>query len=335
MKVKGLLKTAAMLAIAGAVSTALAAPVPVANIAINGDLSDWGIVLANDNASNIMPNTVAPGSSSSHCSGALSSFWACEDTNDKATTFDANGGFVGPEWGGQDYDVEFLGVVARGSGDNANKLFVGIASGLRPDNGSGLYAPGDLFLTINGVAYVIEMGGGAGHTGGAAVGAEMQGAAGSFYNLDGNGYTVSQTSLANQTVGSIWRVSDGTTTQTSWATQATQWQKGANAVSLGNATVYSTLDSLTGNQNQHAVIEMGIDLALFGVSNQFTTIDELRWGPACYNDVLAVEGSVAIEGTVLAVPEPATLPMLGLGLLAFAGLRRRAQQSRPANAARS
>ena len=334
MKVNGLLKTAAILAMAGAVSTALAVPVPVANITINGDLSDWGVVLANNNASNIMPNTVAPGSSSPHCSGTLNSVWACEDTNDKATTFDANGGFVGPEWGGQDYDVEFLGA-ARGSGADASKLFIGIASGLRPDNGSSLYAPGDLFLKINGVAYVIEMGGGAGHTGGAALGAETQGAAGSFYNLDGNGYTVSQTSLANQTVGSIWRVSDGTTTQTSWATQATQWQKSANAVSVGNATVYSTLDSLTGNQNQHAVIEMGIDLALFGVSNQFTTIDELRWGPSCYNDVLAIEGSVAIEGTVLAVPEPATLPMLGLGLLAFAGLRRRAQQSRPANAARS
>lgn len=317
MRVKGLLKTAALLVMAGAVSAALAAPVPVANITINGGLSDWGVVLANNNASNIMPNTVAPGSSSPHCSGTLNSSWACENTNDNATTFDANGGFIGPEWGGQDYDVEFLGA-ARGSGANANKLFIGIASGLRPDNGSRLYAPGDLFLKINGVAYVIETGGGTGHAGGVPLGAETQGAAGAFYNLDGNGYTASRTSLADQTVGSIWRVDQGTAYQTAWATQATQWQKVAGAVSLGTATVYSTLDSLSGNQDQHAVIEMGMDLGLFGVGNQLTTIDELRWGPSCYNDVLAV------DGTVLAVPEPATLPMVGLGLLAFAGLRRRA-----------
>lgn len=319
MKLKNLVNSAVILVMAGGVGPAAAAIIPVASITIDGNLSDWGVSLANNNASNIMPKAAAPGSGSPHCAAPLDYYYACEDTNDN----DASG-LVGPQYGGQDYDVEFL-AAARGAGANVGRLFVGIASGLRPDNGASHYGPGDLFLKVNGVGYVIEMGGGAGHTGGAALGAQTQGQAGSFYNLDANGNTVSQTPLANQSVGSVWRVADGTTTQTAWATQATQWQKGANAVSVGAATVYSTLDSLSGNQNQHAVIEVGIDLALFGIGNQLATIDELRWGPSCFNDVLS------INGIIPAIPEPATLPMtaLGLGLLTFTALRRRARVIAP------
>jgi PEP-CTERM motif len=275
---------------------------------VNGDLTEWGVTLLNNNGSNLRPNTVAPGASSSLCTTPASAVWTCEDTNDNAP----NGGLVGPQSGGQDYDVEFLGM-ARGTGVNANTLFVGIGSGLRPDNGANLYGPGDLFVTVNGVAYVIELGGAAGHTGGAAVGAQTQGADGSYYTLDGNGYTTSVTSLPGQVVGSIWKVADGTTTQTAWATAPTQWQKGLGAVSLGTATVYSTLDSFT--QNQHAVIELGIDLGLFPAGNGSTTI-QLIWDPSCFNDVLSISGTTP-------VPEPATMFLGGLGLIAFGYAARR------------
>jgi hypothetical protein len=110
-------------------------------------------------------------------------------------------------------------------------------------------------------------------------------------------------------------VADGTTTQTAWATEPTQWQKGASAVSLGTGTVYSTLDSLTGNQNQHAVIELGIDLGLFPAGNGPTAIDAY-WDPSCFNDVLSANG-------ITPVPEPATMFLGGLGLIAFGYAARR------------
>jgi len=118
-----------------------------------------------------------------------------------------------------------------------------------------------------------------------------------------------------EVVGSIWKVADGTTTQTAWATGPTQWQKGALAFSLGTATVYSTLDSLTGNQNQHAVIELGIDLGLFPTGNGSNTI-QITWDPACFNDVLSISGTTP-------VPEPATMFLGGLGLIAFGYAARR------------
>ena len=314
MKLKGLAQTAAMLVMLGAVTPVLAASIPIVNVTVDGNLSDWGVTLLNNNGSNLQPKTMAPGASSSLCTTPASAVWACEDTNDNATTFDATGGLVGPSWGGQDYDVEFLGT-ARGTGVNSNKLFVGIASGFPPDNGSNLYGPGDLFVKVNGIAYVIELGGGAGHTGGATP-AQTQGADGSYYTLDSNGYTTSATSLPGQIVGSIWKVADGTTTQTAWAAGPTQWLKGASAVSLGTATVYSTLDSLTGTQNQHAVIELGIDLGLFPAGIGPTTSIDLVWDPACFNDVLSISGTTP-------VPEPATMFLGGLGLIAFGYAARR------------
>ncbi len=314
MTLKRLAQTAVMLAMVGAVTTVQAASIPIVNVTVDGNLSDWGVTLLNNNGSNLQPKTVAPGASSSICTTPASAVWACEDTNDNATSFDASGGLVGPEWGGQDYDVEFLGM-ALGTGVNSNTLFVGIASGLRPDNGFNLYGPGDLFVKVNGIAYVIELGGGAGHSGGAAVGAQTQGAAGSYYNLDGSGYTISETSLATQTVGTIWKVADGTTTQTPWAGGPTQFLKGASQVSLGTATVYSTLDSLTGNQDQHAVIELGIDLGLFPAGIGPSTI-QLVWDPACFNDVLSISGTTP-------VPEPATVFLGALGLITFGYAARR------------
>ena len=109
MKMKTLVKTAAMLAMAGNAGLAAAVIIPTASISIDGNLSDWGVSLANNNASNIMPKGVAPGSSSSKCLAPLNGAWACEDSNDNG----GGGGYVGPQYGGQDYDVQFLATWLR------------------------------------------------------------------------------------------------------------------------------------------------------------------------------------------------------------------------------
>ncbi len=328
MKTNRLAQTAALLLMAGAATTALALPIAAANVSVDGNLTDWGVTIANNNLSNIQPKTVGSGSSSPACTVPApqpgTAPWACEDTDDNAGT----SGLVGPQYGGQNYDVEFLGA-ARGTGLNSNTLFVGIANGLRPDNGFSLYAPGDLWIRVNGVQYVVEMGGG---IGGTTTTSQSLGALGAYYVLDSNGYTIGvrqsdgtsagsgtiPTMNASQTVGSIWNVSQGTTFQTAWAIAPTEFRANAGETPIGQASaVYATLNVTPAGQNQHAMIEASIDMTLFGSGN--LTIDELRWDPACFNDVLSVTGTMS-------VPEPSSLALLGLGWMAFAGLRRRSRR---------
>ena len=165
-----------------------------APLTVDGKLSDWGITLGDNNTSNL--SKVAAGVNAIPVTCFASG--VCEDQNDTSNNY-----AVGPHYGGQDYDVEFLGIRRQGG-----RIFIGIASGLRPDNGFNLYGPGDLFLKVNGVAYAIETGGGAG--GAAASAAPLtESAPGSTYTLNSNGYTIGHAAnAAVQTTGSIWRGND-------------------------------------------------------------------------------------------------------------------------------
>lgn len=265
------------------------------------------MTLANNNGSNLA-HTLGAGDASPACT-SQNAFYRCEDTNDKSNNYQ-----VTPLWGGQNYDVEFLGMAQHN-----NSLFFGIATGQRPDNGAGLYSPGDLFLTINGTQYVIEMGGGsAGAVGGAA---QMQGAAGSLFNINANGNTTGTVTLADQVAGSVWRVNQGTTLNGIGAlgsTRAVQFDATAGQTQVGQAQLYASLN--TASADQHAVWELEVDLSLFNLlPGQAFSVADAHWGPSCYNDVLSIGG----EGR--AVPEPATLALFGLGLFGLGGLRRRSR----------
>lgn len=318
---------AAMLAMFGAVASASAATIPVLSVAVDGSLADWGVNLLNNDGSNIRPNVASGGSTSPLCTVPASQVWACEDSSDTATS----GGFVGPQYGGQNYDVEFLGAARSG-----NNLFIGIASGLRPDNGFTAYAPGDLFFTINGVGYVVEMGGG---TGGATTTIQTSGMDGAYYQLDSSGNTTVATQMSNQVIGSIWKVpagapllnssaisggTNGVTSTSSWAgTVPTQFLRGTDSIYVGQATVFETLNVTPASYNQHAVVEVSIDMSIaaFEISNGYSMTD-LHWGPACYNDVLLVAGLAPPT-----IPEPSTTLLFGLGMLGLIGLRRRVKKA--------
>ena len=168
-----------------------------------------------------------------------------------------------------------------------------------PDNGFIDYALGDLFWN--------------------------QGAPGSPYVRNANGNPVSHPSTDDQPAGWTRNVAGWTAPQPFWAPQFTQWPYAPGTNPQRTAAVYSILDASNGDQDKNGVIELGIDLGLLPAANGPTTIDELPCPPSCSDDPVATNRSSS------AVAEPATLSLLGLGMLAFAGLRRRAQRARPAN----
>lgn len=293
---------------------AFATTIPGMSISVDGDLSDWfpgsSPVVQNGLYAPILPpaggiNDPSPVPVACGAGG----HFVCENTDD--TKGDA--GTVGPDQGGQNYDVEFLGV-ARGSGSESRTLYIGIASGLRPDSGLERYGPGDIFLRVNGVDFVIELGGGAGGGDGSAL---TEGADGSFYTLTSHGYTSAHTALADQPAGSLWAVAGGTTYMDPIAPPGpTQWTRGASQTPLGMADLIFTRDALGGSRSQHSVIEVALDTTLLGFGSMPLEVSDVWWGPACGNDVLHGDGSFP-------VPAPGTLALLGLGLLGLGRMPRR------------
>ncbi len=298
----GLLATLVALTWAGNV---IAAP-----IVVDGRLNDWGVRLGDNNTSNISV-PLAPNSVTAiplACFGTA----RCEDQTDTS-----NAHALGPHFGGQNYDVEFLGVRRQGG-----QIFIGIASGIRPDNGATLYGPGDLFLRLDGIAYAIEIGGGAGGIAASAT-PLLEGNPGTTYTLNSSGHTTALAAQsAAQTAGSIWRGSDINYLKDPIThTINTQFTAKSGATALGTADFVFTRNQTPDTEHggflsQHSVIELSFAAGLFGGVSEL----EAYWGPACSNDGLEYHGNV--------VPEPGTFALFALGLAGFGAARfRRVQQS--------
>jgi hypothetical protein len=258
-------------------------------ITVDGNLSDWGIAVADNNGSNQNNmNTVGPSI------GLIDKM--IEDQNDLA----GHSAFLGPQYGGQDYDAELMAVAYK-----SGRLYIAIETGQRPDNGFNFYGPGDIRLETSAGIYGIEVGGGQGGIFGPAITA---GALGSTYQLYSNGETQSYANAASaQTAGSIWK-------NVQWLTSPispylpTQFQTQTGSALVGLADYVYTRDSQT---TQHAVIELGINVSLFNGE----LIKTVTWRPACANDEVYVPVNI--------VPEPATVAFLATGTLAFLTRRRR------------
>jgi hypothetical protein len=95
------------------------------------------------------------------------------------------------------------------------------------------------------------------------------------------------------------------------------------ATLMGEADYYYSRNAYDGPENdlpakpgQHAIIELAIDLSLFGTD---TIISTISWAPACGNDVLVISN----PDLQVNVPEPTSMLLTGFGALGFIGYRRR------------
>jgi len=151
-----------------------------------------------------------------------------------------SGGSVGPNHGGQPFDVELIGAIISGS-----NLRIGIISGQRiPGSFSSAFEPGDIMITTaDGRVYGIEVGAGGG-----------LGSRGATYRINGDGYATGvrysdgakagsspypTTFLSQQTAGSIWK------------TEAADWVHGIAPPAGGEPTQFQmqadSLDDLIGS----------------------------------------------------------------------------------------
>lgn len=251
-----------------------------ATLTVDGNLTDWGFHVADNNGSTFIPDPTL----------SLLGI-AVEDQDDLA----GDDGFLGPYWGGQNYDAEALAAATQGG-----NLFLAIVSGQRPDNGLTRFAPADIQITTDAAVYRIEVGGG---VGGGAGGAIVENAAGSTYGIDGDGWSTGTVSTPSaQKAGTIW--------DNSWVIFYNQLQI-PGATKIGTADYVFTRNSVT---TQHSMIELSLPLSLFGSE----TIIGIDWAAACDNDKLELN---------LNVPEPSTFVLGGMALMGLLVVRRRRGRS--------
>jgi hypothetical protein len=328
--VPGAATASAALLLAAGSAPVEAAAFPSGSIFVGGMIGDWGVAPANNNGSTYptisnantynFVTTLAP-----NALGLIGNPHV-EDQDDNAGT----GGFVGPHNGGQNYDAEYMAVAihAGPAGTLAgSKIVIAIMSGQRPDNGSlsgptrYLFGPGDIMITAGGTTWGIEVGGGSPTGPGTA---QAEGANGSTYGLDGSGYTLTHTSSAAVTVGSMWEnpgwlasTVDGVETQIDSANPGTFVQ---------TADFVATWNDTPAGYNQHSIIELSIDAGFLQpyVDANGDLVFSIFWGTACDNDFLLVDASLHVDS----VPAP-TGGLIFAGALGGLGAlgRRRAKRA--------
>lgn len=294
--------------IAGAIAAlAFSGPTFAGPITVDGNVSDWGITVKDGNLSNFSTPAVAGTTLNS------TFFFAREDNND----FWGDSGYLGPNYGGQNYDVEFMGLAFDGA-----KVYLTIVTGQRPDNGLQKFSPGDIRIVAKTsktgsvkAVYGIEVGGGPGGAPGLGALTESTGnavAPGSTYSVNATGFTTGHTASARG-VGSLWK-------DPNWLLDPIPPKTDVQLKDDGSGQYIATADFVyTRNETataQHSVIELALDRSVFADAGAL----DIYWAPSCGNDVLEINDDLPSPARV---PEPGTLAALGLGFFALRFARRK------------
>jgi hypothetical protein len=295
-------------------------------VGVDGRLDDWGVILGADG--HLVYDAIY-GDTYHH---TAPSWWnppAIKEgtvviANGRKVTYqvedyldNSNNYFVGPQYGGQNYDAEFLGVAIE-----SGRLHIALATGQRPDNNLYYFSPGDILIkdSLGGV-YGIELGGWYDASGDWKTGDRVitNGERGATYTLNSNGFTTSATPLGTQVAGSVWKADDpvnnwiyGKPVDTLPVQLRAQGVSGAKYLGLADLS-YNFSSDLTdpANLRAHAFIELSVELKLFGDDVDVTYV---RWGPSCGNDELSVDVPPPTH-----TPEPASLLVWAVLALAFGG----------------
>jgi hypothetical protein len=234
--------------------------------------------------------------------------------------------------GGQRYDLEALYV--RQSG---NILTVaGITGALFNQAGASNFGIGDLFIgsrvaTASGASVNTKANSFTGY------GVELTGA---MYTMDSNGNTTGSVTNAYTQMGSLHAVTPGAGYADGLqSSRNNDWRSGpgqlvnqgivggdgygdgtAESAStwLANGVASISWQQFAGNSHSAFIAQIDLTSMLPTISNSWNNNILVHWGEVCSNDYL--ETSVTIGGSV---PTPASLFLVGVGLLALAGLRRR------------
>lgn len=327
-------------------------------VSVDGNLSEWGVGVPTNSdfisapgLTNLFPHTNPATYPAGYPSTLTTSGLGFAFSYMYEDGVGANG-YVEPQFGGQDFDLEFMGVAYEPS---VQKLYIAIVSGQRPDNGASVFEPGDIQIQTSRGKYGIEVGGG---KGGAPINsgplntrddklAIEEGAWGTTYS----GHPSAGTAVGweyhrsfegdPQTAGSIWKT---TGTDDGWlldflssktpSPPYLQSQIDPRQVENGNNTFVGTANYIytrngigANDGGQHSIIELAIDLAALGFKGG-DKITRVVWQPGCANDILDVGPDVTV------VPAPGAIVLLGTGLATAlaAGWRRRFSTCSPHSA---